>query len=514
MKPRPLKPFSELDRLSDTDRAQLWLDLHTGLSYTRAVRILAKEHFVYIRRHRLFRWWQLEHDRRQLNANIPSESHLTAGQFLDLLNGQSLPWADLMHTRILQAGYLMIGSGDQTPSRLVTLQRIANNQFNQQIAREKLELAKRSLAVRQTQMELKRSFPNPNHTRNLDPDQSFKMWTPDEIVSNQPKIEAAIQADPLLRQIGLPPSSAPTDSSSQTSPSPVAASLQGAQNIEDRSSRREKAHESQCQMENAQSAMLNENNENGSQATSVSSDSSAVSSSSVSSVRRAAKRANQDLQFSSMVNKSRPSLEQRVNDYTLARYFEALDGRDTNKVGRWAAYKFKTKLQHCPCGEQELPCPHHGDFPNLFWEASPDSADYFDVLRARNLPYTAPALLLQERDRQERRAAALKCAPTPDALLRSATSHAIRRWRSHTPRPLGSPPPDESWTEECPCGAPHPCDLHPDLWREVRYIKPSHPDYAGALKREGIPVYTPTPDDLDPKRNLNHSLNHENANER
>jgi hypothetical protein len=64
MKSRPLKPFTELQRLSDDDLAQLWSDL----TYSRAVHILAKEHFIYMRRHRLFRWWHFESDRRQLNT--------------------------------------------------------------------------------------------------------------------------------------------------------------------------------------------------------------------------------------------------------------------------------------------------------------------------------------------------------------------------------------------------------------------------------------------------------------
>jgi hypothetical protein len=151
MKPRALKPFTELQRLSDDDLAQLWSDLHTGLTYCRAVHILAKEHFVYIRRHRLFRWWHFESDRRQLNTNLPAEIKLTAAHFFDLLNAHSLPWADLMHTRILQAGYILSCGDDQTPSRLLTLQRIANNSFHQQIARDKLSLATRTQNFREQQ---------------------------------------------------------------------------------------------------------------------------------------------------------------------------------------------------------------------------------------------------------------------------------------------------------------------------------------------------------------------------
>jgi hypothetical protein len=180
---------------------------------------------------------------------------------------------------------------------------------------------------------------------------------------------------------------------------------------------------------------------------------------------------------------------------------------------------YKTDLHYCPCGAQTLPCPHHGDFPGPFWETTPDNADYIQILQSKNLPYTPPHLLIREQENETKRAAAEKALalqyPDPAArqtfLHERARSHAIRRWRSYTPRPPGSPAPDESWIDECPCGAPAPCDSHPDLWREVRYIKPSNPDYTAALKREAIPVYTPTPADLNPT--LNRNLNPHQANE-
>jgi hypothetical protein len=442
MKPRLLKPFTELQRLSDDDLAQLWSDLHTGLTYSRAIHILAKEHFIYIRRHRLFRWWHLESDRRQLNTNLPGEFKLTAAQFFDLLNAQSLPWADLMHTRILQAGYILSCGDDQTPSRLLTLQRIANNPFHQQIARDKLALATRTQNFREQTAAAK--------SRDNDPQRSL---------------------DEALDEF-LGPSRVRTE---ETEPPSVAAPRQSAQTSNPThrapNNRPDETAPPQCQIKNAQCTLLNELPLQASPST------------------------------SNLAARS-SSLTHRVNAYTLARHDEALHRRNPAKRHHFAS-PYKTDLHHCPCGEKVLPCPHHGDFPSVFWETTPDSADYIQVLHGKNLPYTAPALLLQERDREQRRAAALKTAPSPEALLRSATSHAIRRWRSYTPRPPGSPPPDESWTEECPCGAPHPCDLHPDLWSEVRYIRPSDPDYAAALRRNDIPVYTPTPSDLTPNPNPN-----------
>jgi hypothetical protein len=87
----------------------------------------------------------------------------------------------------------------------------------------------------------------------------------------------------------------------------------------------------------------------------------------------------------------------------------------------------------------------------------------------------------------------------PDPATNEKTkSHAIRRWRSFIPRSFVSPEPDNSWIDECPCGQKLPCPHHRGLWREVRYVKPSDPDYASALARHGIPVYSPSVSELKP----------------
>jgi hypothetical protein len=70
-------------------------------------------------------------------------------------------------------------------------------------------------------------------------------------------------------------------------------------------------------------------------------------------------------------------------------------------------------------------------------------------------------------------------------------SHTRRRWLAYTRRPPGNPPPDDSWINECPCGAPLPCRQHGQLWREVRYVKPWDSDYAAALARYQIPFQDP-----------------------
>jgi hypothetical protein len=95
------------------------------------------------------------------------------------------------------------------------------------------------------------------------------------------------------------------------------------------------------------------------------------------------------------------TLEERVNQYTVERYLEHRHGTCTEKVGKWKAQHFKTKLHWCPCG-QDVPCPEHGEFNEYFWETSPVSAEYMSSLRTRGLPYTNPFQLLREQEAKEK----------------------------------------------------------------------------------------------------------------
>lgn len=211
-KPRQFKPIYELDRLSEAERDQLWADLNQGLSYDRALRILGKEHFAPIKRHRLYTWWHREDLRRQLNASLPAASRLAAAEFLQLLNGQTLPWSELMQARILRAAFLLTDEAEeQTPSKLATLQRIANNEFNQEMARERLDLEKRRVALREKQAgEKEKSGEITDRTdkregaedgTNREKEEPFRLWTKQEIEINQPLVLEAMRKNPLLRQM-------------------------------------------------------------------------------------------------------------------------------------------------------------------------------------------------------------------------------------------------------------------------------------------------------------------------
>src|SRR5687768_10721779 len=117
---RKLHPIRALDRLSTDERDQLWTDLDNGLSYSRAVRLLGAEHFVTIKRHKLHTWWHREKDRRDLNANLSAEHQLDAARFLELLNAQSLPWPDLIHSGIFKSAFALTCRTDNTPAQLLT----------------------------------------------------------------------------------------------------------------------------------------------------------------------------------------------------------------------------------------------------------------------------------------------------------------------------------------------------------------------------------------------------------
>ena len=95
-------------------------------------------------------------------------------------------------------------------------------------------------------------------------------------------------------------------------------------------------------------------------------------------------------------------LEEKVNAYTCARFWEARRGRNPHIVGKNAAWNFKSKLQHCPCGHQNLPCPDHGTFHPDFFTCSSADTYYMEVLRHKNLPYNSPYQLLKDELRQLR----------------------------------------------------------------------------------------------------------------
>src|SRR5262249_21675198 len=155
----------------------------------------------------LYSWYHREKDRREFNAHLPHAHQLDTTHYLDLLNSEWLPWPRLIHSHILKAAFAVVTSGEEhTPNRLLTLQRIANNPFNQQITRDKIELDKRKQSFRE------RVSTPPTRNQNQKSEattQPWVPWTAEDIIHNQPKVEEAIRRHPLLSQIGLPPEDDP-----------------------------------------------------------------------------------------------------------------------------------------------------------------------------------------------------------------------------------------------------------------------------------------------------------------
>jgi hypothetical protein len=262
-----------------------------------------------------------------------------------------------IHNAILETAYDRILHDDNTPFQLLALQKLADfparaafrarkeerdietrehkthmdlhrkqmAEHRKQIATERLTLAKQSFELRAKQFA---SGPAENPKSEIRNPQ-FALWTPDDIIHNQPKVEAAIQADPFLSQIGLPPDNPPTPHLAPTPPDSAPSAVNHPEPL--------------GSLQNPQSEIR--------------------------------------------LPQSFEPLESRVNKYTLARHHEALIGKDPSKVGRAAAFDFHSTMEHCPCGNH-LPCLDHGDFPRRFFEVMPDDADYFQLLEKKKLPFT------------------------------------------------------------------------------------------------------------------------------
>jgi hypothetical protein len=106
-------------------------------------------------------------------------------------------------------------------------------------------------------------------------------------------------------------------------------------------------------------------------------------------------------------------------------------------------------------------------------------------------PYLQPEKYLDSNNLRD-----LSDPPVNTPIPARTKNHAIRRWRAHIPRPPGTPEPDDSWRNECPCGNLASCPDHPELKTRVRYYRPQHPDYLEGLQEFGIPFYKPTAEEI------------------
>jgi hypothetical protein len=180
--------------------------------------------------------WQKKHTVDKINAKLGTGEKLTLAEFEAIWGGggagvppavegvspetsssrSSVPDPKLtaVHKAILETTYDLVTSGDNTPYRLVALQKLADfparadyrdhkirmDLHRKHIANERLALSTRLVTIREEELALKKSKPaGPSDTNR------FQLWSPEEFDARQAEVSAFIQKDPLLRQIGLIP---------------------------------------------------------------------------------------------------------------------------------------------------------------------------------------------------------------------------------------------------------------------------------------------------------------------
>jgi hypothetical protein len=193
--------------------------------------------------------WQKKNTVDKINNKLATGEKLTVTEFDAINSAEKTDVPEKIHDAILETTYELVIEGDNTPTQLLALQRLADfpvraelrttreqrqtqvhswkaeaqewkreshalkkemhecrldqAAHRKQIADQRFALAKSALDLRQKQIAM-RSDQNPrSEFRNSQ--SSFVPWTADDIIHNQAKVEAAIQADPFLSQIGLPP---------------------------------------------------------------------------------------------------------------------------------------------------------------------------------------------------------------------------------------------------------------------------------------------------------------------
>lgn len=147
---RKLKLFHEFDRLSAADLQQVH-DSLTRTTYRETIDFLREEFGIVISYGRLQRYYQ--HWQQTLLLKAQAGVQITVNEYIQFQNGVALPFSDLTQHLIYKAAFIQAAQPENhTPAKLLTLQRIANNPFNQKMASEKLELEKRKLVLREKQL--------------------------------------------------------------------------------------------------------------------------------------------------------------------------------------------------------------------------------------------------------------------------------------------------------------------------------------------------------------------------
>lgn len=164
---RKLKLFHDFDRLSPADLQRVH-DALARSTYRQTMEFLRDEFGIAITYGRLQRYYH--HWQQTLLLKAQTGASITVNEYIRFQNGEALPYPAITQHLIQKAAFIQAANPENhTPARLLTLQRIANNPFNQRIAAEKADLEKRKLALREREL-LHRAWRDAQHlffTRSL-----------------------------------------------------------------------------------------------------------------------------------------------------------------------------------------------------------------------------------------------------------------------------------------------------------------------------------------------------------
>src|SRR5262245_8785199 len=159
-----LKPIPELDNLPEARRDQLhdWLDT---LGYIKTIAKLKQEWGLEITYNKLYRYYQRILQKAELDLVL--EDELSVPQYLDLLNGRSIPYDKAGIQRIMHRAYHLIAEHGHSPTKLATLLRVLHYNKSCEWTDKRIAISDRLAKVREAQLALKTprftpANPNPN----------------------------------------------------------------------------------------------------------------------------------------------------------------------------------------------------------------------------------------------------------------------------------------------------------------------------------------------------------------
>jgi hypothetical protein len=327
---RKLRPQPKLAHLSEEEREQIaeWLKTDT---YETVLERIAKPRPDGFDTHASIKVLQTLRERAALAEALSehAEERLAVDDLLALLNGEPVAWHEAT-LHLAQKAAFKLSLQDQSATMLLNLVRIANNPFHRQLAQEKLDLQKRALALRETR------FANIEQAR---------------AAQSQPEQQQEDDLGPFARNLD---------------------------EIEIRAFRKFGIPEDQWEARRAlnrkhEAELEKQIREYSAQPTQSSLQDPACVSSTAQPPASESKIENQE-------SKIDPA------DHMRRRYLSFVKPDPNNPIPRDDSWRLE-----CPCGNPH-PCPEHEPLPDWVNDINPCSADFYEQLQKRGIPYTYPIL--------------------------------------------------------------------------------------------------------------------------